>query len=378
VPEQTLGDLHANIACNEVGGRLLLEFMDEYGIDDIGPIADAIVESSEQAMRRKIREMPDGTYENRFQIEAQEEPLTLACRVEVAGETVDVDFVGTSPAIRMGINVPLTYSTAFATYTLKCLTVPNIPNNMGFVMPIRVTGPENCILNAQPPFPTGGRHVVGHYVASLIFGALADAVPQEVQAESGMLTLVNVQGTHREGRGVSSIYFASGGYGALRGTDGAPTTPSPTNMSGTPVEAWENLTSTTIERKALLTDSGGPGESRGGLGQEIVIRNDSGNDLTISCFGGRTDYPARGLHGGRPGTKRQYRLNGEPVHPKGRYVLKPGDVIALIEPGGGGFGDPKKRDPRRVLEDVRNGAVSREAAIRDYGVKVDREAGSPQ
>ena len=147
-------------------------------------------------------------------------------------------------------------------------------------------------------------------------------------------------------------------------------------MYGTPVEAWENLTSTTIEKKALLTDSGGAGESRGGLGQEIVIRNDSGNDLTISCFGGRTDYPARGLHGGHPGTRRQYRLNGEPVHPKGRYILTPGDVIALIEPGGGGFGDPRKRRPEKVLGDVLDGAVSPEAAVRDYGVEVDPEAGT--
>jgi N-methylhydantoinase B len=370
VPEQTLGDLHANIACNEVGNRLLVEFMDEYRIDDLRPIADAIVENSENAMRRKIREMPDGTYENSFQIEAQEEPLTLACRIDVKDETIAVDFAGTSPTIRMGINVPLTYSTAYVTYALKCVTVPHMPNNMGFVLPIRVSGPENCILNAQPPFPTGGRHVVGHYVAWLIFGALEKVVPEEVQAESGMLTLMNVQGTHRDGRGVSSIYFASGGFGALAGTDGASTTPSPTNMTGTPVEVWENLTSTTIEKKALLTDSGGAGKARGGLGQEIVFRNDSGHDLTISCFGGRTEYPARGMWGGGPGALRQYRLNGEPVHPKGRYILGPGDVIALIEPGGGGFGDPRERDPGKVLQDVLEGAVSQEAAARDYGVVV--------
>lgn len=376
VPDQTLGDLHANIVCNEVGGRLLLEFMAEYGIDDLTPLADAIIENPANAMRRKIRDMPDGTYEHRFQIEAREAPLTLACRVDVKGETIHVDFSGTSPAVNLGINVPLTYSNAYVAYAVKCVTVPRIPNNMGFVMPIRVTGPENCILNAQPPFPTGGRHVVGHYVASLIFGALAQVVPEQVQAESGMLTLMNVQGILGDGRGVSSIYFASGGAGALAGTDGVSVSPSPSNMTGTPVEVWENRTGTRIETKALLTDSGGAGEARGGLGQEIVFINDGGNDFTISCFGGRTEFPARGMFGGGAGALRQYRLNGKPVHPKGRYILGPGDVFTLIEPGGGGFGDPLKRDPVKVWRDVLEGAVSREAAERDYGVVVDDESGT--
>ena len=371
VPEQTLGDLHANIACNEVGARLLLEFMDEYGIDDLDPIADAIVASSEKAIREKIREMPDGVYENRFQIEARDEPLTLACRVAVEGDGMAVDFTGTSPIIGMGINVPMTYSAAFACYAVKCVTVPGIPNNVGCVTPITVTAPENCILNAVAPAPTGGRHVVGHYVNSLVLGALAEAIPDQVQAESGMLTLINVQGRHRDGRGVSSIYFTCGGFGALAGTDGAPATPSPTNMSGTPVEAWENLTSMTIARKALLTDSGGPGRNRGGLGQEIALVNDSGHDLTISCFGGRTEFPARGMMGGGDGSLRQYRINGEAVHPKGRYVLAEGDGIVITEAGGGGFGDARQRDPEALRRDVEDGAVSREAAFSDYGIEID-------
>ena len=147
-------------------------------------------------------------------------------------------------------------------------------------------------------------------------------------------------------------------------------------MTGTPIEVWENLTSTTVEKKALLTDSGGVGKARGGLGQEIRFRNDSGNNLTISCFGGRTEFPARGTLDGGPGALRQYRLNGNPVHPKGRYILGPGDVIELIEPGGGGFGDPLKRDPRHVLDDVLEGNVSRAAAARDYGVEIDAKARS--
>ncbi len=371
VPEQTLGDLHANLSCTEVGGRLLLEFMEEYGIDDLTPLADAIIESSERAMREKIVEIPDGTYENRIQIDGHTEPVTLACRLDVRGDGIEADFDGTSPAVGVGINVPLTYSRAFVMYAVKCVTIPNIPNNMGSVSPIRVTGPENCILNAQPPYPTGGRHTVGHFVTPLVMGALADALPDRVQADSGMITLMNVQGTHRDGRGVSSIYYSSGGYGALAGRDGLAAVPHPANMIVPPVEVWENLTSTTFESKHLLIDSGGPGQHRGGLGQEFMMRNDSTHPLTISCFATRTQFPALGMHDGKSGGPRQLQINGAVVPPKGRYVLQPGDVVTLRDAGGGGFGDPGARDRRHLARDIIEGAVSREAAARDYGMAVE-------
>ena len=371
VPRQTLGDLHANLSCTEVGARLLLEFMEEYRIDDLTPLADAIVESSERGMKQKIAEIPDGRYENRLEIEGPDAPIVLVCRIDIRGDDIHIDFTGTGPPVGIGINVPLAYAKAFAVYAVKCLTIPGTPNNIGCVTPIRVTAPENCILNALPPHPTGGRNIVGHFVNPLVFGALAEAVPERVQADSGMMNHLNVQGTHRNGRSVASLYYASGGFGALQGQDGIPVTPSPSNMTVPPIEVWENLTSMTVEKKVLLADSGGPGENRGGLGQEIVVTNDSEHDMTVSCLAARTHYPALGMLGGRSGSLRQYLINGEPVHPQGRYVLAPGDVVTIIEPGGGGFGNPQQRDPDLVVRDVHEGMVSREAAARDYGVDVD-------
>ena len=370
VPEQTLGDIHANLSCTEVGGRLLLEFMEEYAIDDLTPLADAIVETSERAMKEKIAEIPDGTYRKSVNIEGLDAPITLVCRIDIAGEKIHVDFTGTGPPVGIGINVPLGYAKAFAVYGVKCITIPGTPNNIGCVTPIQVTAPENCILNALPPHPTGGRNIVGHFVTPLVFAALADAIPDRVQADCGMMNHLNVQGTHRNGRSVAGLYYASGGFGALDGMDGAPVTPSPSNMTAPPVEVWENLTSMTVEKKRLLTDSGGPGKYRGGLGQEIVVKNDSGHDMTVACLAARTEYPALGMHGGGSGSLRQYLINDETVHPKGRYVLHPGDVITMIEPGGGGFGDPGQRERDDVVRDIREGAVSREAAARDYGVDV--------
>jgi N-methylhydantoinase B len=377
-PEHTLGDLHANIACTAVGGRLLFEFMDEYGISDLQPIADAIVESSENAIREKIQHIPDGRYGNRIQVEAREQPVTLACTVAVEGDGIHIDLAGTSSVVPMGINVPIAYSRAFAVYTVKCITVPNLPNNIGCVTPVRVTAPDNCILNALPPNPTGGRHAVGHFVSPLLYGALVKAVPEFVQADSGMQNLIQCQGTHRDGRPLSAIIYSAGGFGAVDGKDGPPTIPSPSNMIGAPVEVWESITSMRIDTKALVTDSGGAGKHRGGLGQEIALVNDTGYEMAMSCFGMRTEYPALGMLGGRPGALRRLQVNGASVDPKGRHVLKPGDLIEVVDSGGGGFGDPFKRDPEEVFHDVLEGAVSQEAAARDYGVAIDLETGTAQ
>ena len=366
VPEQTLGDLLANYSCTTIGGRMLNEFMDEYGLDSIDPLADAILEQSERAIREQIALIPAGVYRNRIEIEGRDAPLTLACELTIRDGEVHADFTGTGEAINSAINVPLCYTRAMACYAIKCLTTPRIPNNEGSVRPIHVSAPEGSLLNALPPSPTGGRHIVGHFVVPLIFGALADVVPERVQADSGMLNLINVQGRTRDGRGVSSIFFASGGFGALAGLDGAATTPSPSNMTGTSIEVWEDLTGMVIESKALLADSGGPGEFRGGLGQQIEFVNDSGSEVSIACLAGRTEFAPRGVNGGRPGGLRQIRINGRNVHPKGRYVLAPGDRLTTLESGGGGYGDPRKRDRKALAHDVAQGFVSARSAREDY------------
>lgn len=367
VPEQTLGDLMANMACTTVGGRMLNEFMDEYRLDSIDPLADAILEHSERAIREQISLLPDGKYRNRIDIEGIDKALVLACEVIISGDQIYIDFSGSSPSIRSAINVPFCYTRAMSCYAIKCLTTPHIPNNQGSVQPIQVSAPAGCLLNALSPSPTGGRHIIGHFVVPLLFGALAEILPNQVQADSGMMNLVNVNGLTRDGRPVASIFFASGGFGALQDQDGAATTPSPSNMTGTSIEVWENLTGMFIESKALLPDSGGPGEFRGGLGQRIEFINDSGGDVVISCMAGRTEFAPQGLRGGKPGALRQVLINDRLVHPKGRYVLAPGDRLTTLEAGGGGMGDPLQRARASVKLDLELGFISPEAARSDYG-----------
>ena len=131
-----------------------------------------------------------------------------------------------------------------------------------------------------------------------MLGDFASAYPEGDQADVGMMNIFNIQGRHRDGRTIASLFFLAGGFGALKGSTAA-ATPAPSNMGVVPTEIWENLTSMTVVKRELLPDSGGAGQFRGGVGQEVVLRNDTGNPLTISFMGQRTEFPAQGFHGGR-------------------------------------------------------------------------------
>lgn len=372
VPDQTIGDIFANINCNKVGEDKLVEFMAEYGLNDLQGLADQIIAVSEQAIRRELATFPDGTYSHEMQVDGAGEPVTLRCQVTVAGERIAISFEGTDGAVAGGVNVPFCYTNAMALYAVKCLTTADIPNNEGAVAPVSVAAPPGCILNAQFPSATGARHVIGHYVVPLVFGALAAAVPDRVQAESGMMNLVTVRGRKQSGEMFSSILFAAGGFGATRRSDGASTTPGPSNMAVTPVEVWEAETGTTIEAKRLLPDSGGAGTTRGGLGQEVVLRNTGTSPLVIACMGQKTDFPPSGAAGGGAGRPRRFLVEGRPVNPRGMFELAPGQALVLEEAGGGGFGAPHEREPKLVRRDLELGLITPEAAANIYRLDLQR------
>ena len=374
-PDQVIGDLMADVTGTLVGDRLIAEFMAEYGLGDLDALADDIIAASEGAVRARLADMPDGTYRNRIEVEAVTEAVTLACTVTIAGDGVAIDFTGTGPTQPMAINVPLCYTRAFATYAIKCLTTPGIPNNQGAVNPITVSVPAgDCILDARRPAATGGRHTIGWFIVPLISGALAEAVPERVQADAGMASMFLVHGVRPDGSEISTQYFLAGGLGAMADLDGHQTTPSPTNNAVVPSEVWEAETGMTVEYRRLLPDSGGPGQWRGGVGQEAALRNTADHPIAVSLFGMRTRFPAQGLAGGGPGAPRSFAVNGAAIAPKGRIVLHPGDLLTVREAGGGGYGAAMDRDPAAVLADLHAGFVSRAGALRDYGVTIDASA----
>jgi N-methylhydantoinase B len=375
VADEVLGDIQANITCNEVGARALLDFMSEYEVETLEELSDAISDHSASAMAAEIEAIPDGEYTNSIDIEGVTGPIRLAARIIVEGARVSIDFEGTDAPVRASINVPMCYTRAQSYYVIKCLTIPSLPNNEGAVRPIDVTAPADCILNAQPPWPTGGRHSVGHFIVPLLMGALAEALPDKVQADSSMMNVFSVKGSNRRGEGISSLFFLSGGLGAMHELDGRGTTPNPSNMTVVATEVWENLTDVTILERARLPDSGGAGQYRGGTGQVTTFQNDTDEPLDLALMGQRTEFPAQGFAGASAGQRRRYTLKEQSVDGKGRHLLAPGERISMYEAGGGGFGSASDRRPEAVLQDVLDGHVTAEGALKDYGVSVDVAGG---
>ena len=376
-PEEVLGDVHSQVVGNEVGGRQLLAFLDEFDLPDIEDLSDVIVERTEHAMRERIAALPDGDYRYGLEIDGFDAPVRIEVAVRVSGDELIVDFAGSSPPVSHGINVTLNYTAGYTTYGVKCAISPDVPNNEGSFRPVRVTAPEDCILNAPYPRAVGGRHLVGHFLPSAVFGALADALPERVIAPGAdALWDTQIFGEDpRTGKRFTYVWFSTGGAGALASKDGLSATAFPSGIAGVPAEVIEALSPVVLRRRELRRDSGGPGRFRGGLGQTLEIAVQGGRPFMFSGLYERIEHPAPGLHGGQPGAAGTLGTNRPDIElcAKTRVLLPAGTEITLELPGGGGYGPPWQRDPARVLADVRDGYVSIEQARAAYGVAIDPE-----
>ena len=376
VPDQVIGDIHAQEVGNQVGARKLIEMLEEFDLPDIEALSARILDRTEAAVRSAIAALPDGIYRDAIAIDGFDSPLSIACAIEVAGDTLRVDYAGSSPQVERGINVVLNYTHAYTTYTLMAVLAPGIPNNEGAFRPITVSAPPGSILNCSKPAPVSARHLIGHFVSQPLLTALSPLLPQRVLANgSAGLWNTMMDGISADGEEFAYIFFSAGGMGAAHNRDGLSATAFPSGIMGVPVEAIETAAPLLMHRRELRVDSGGPGTFRGGLGQVMELEMLSGAPANHSCMYDRTGSPALGLFGGKPGATGEVQLSdGTRPHPKSHYVLQPGQRVILKLPGGGGFGSPLERDPRRVLADVQAGYISREAAAREYGVLIDAAA----
>ena len=233
-------------------------------------------------------------------------------------------------------------------------------------------------MNCRFPAAVAARLVIGHFLTEIIYRALSAALPAKVIAASGGTPAVmNVfYGKRNDGRPWHSVIIRGGGMGAGAANDGNYVYIFPANGAGTPVEIFESDTPLIVEKRELLADSGGPGRTKGGVGKRVVFRvpDDSYAPIppvNLAMQSGRYTYPPEGLFGGKPGAKARFLVNGEPGNPYGLTQLKPGDVVTIDAPGGGGYGNPLEREPEMVEADVAEGYVTLEQARSDYGVVID-------
>lgn len=374
VPDQVFGDLEAQVIANSVAARRLSEFLDDTDVDDLQGLSSALQDRAEQAMRRAIEVIPDETYRSVLMADGFDaEETRIECAITVKGSTLHVDYTGTSKQIDRGLNSVMNYTYAYTVYPIKCALDALTPRNEGSYRSITVEAPLGSILNPRYPAPCSARQLTGHLLAGAVFSALGQAIPKQVIAGSGSApTLRSVySGLDRKGNRFSQVFFAAGGMGASAVQDGHNCTSFPTNTGSGSIEAFEAITPLIVRRKEFVPDSGGIGKFRGGLGQQVEIEVTSPEALRLSLLSDGQKYPPRGLFGGGNGAPVRIETgSGAKPHPKSRTSLEPGERLIMNFAGGAGYGLPAERGRAAILEDLRNGLVTVEAARRDYGIDI--------
>jgi N-methylhydantoinase B len=361
-PNQVVGDFYSLAACNEVGHRRLVVMMKEIGLASLDHLGEFIFSRTRDAMLERIEALPKGSWSNELTTDGYDAPVKLAATVSVRDDHVEVDFAGTDPMSRWGINCPIIYSKAYACYALKCVVAPDIPNNAASLAFFTVSSPVN-ILNAVRPAPVALRHIFGHMVPDLVLGAMAKALPGRILAE-GAGALWNIHISARpvaggEGRRAEVLMFNSGGMGARPGLDGLSATAFPSGVHTMPIEATEHTGPIVVWRKELRPGSAGDGEFRGGLGQVIEIAPTEGHEFDFSAMFDRVNHPPKGRNGGKYGVAGVVKLDdGTKLRPKGWQHVPAGRRLILELPGGGGYGDPARRSADARAEDRSKGYVS--------------------
>ncbi len=359
-PDQTVGDIWAQVSANELMEARVTRLIQEYGLESLDALGDELFGRSERAMRSAIRAVPDGTYRYALQSDGFEKPYTFKIALTVDGDAITADYTGTSPAQPRAINCVMAYTYAMTAYAVRCALLPGLPNNEGMYRPVTVQAPEGCLLNPKFPAAVVSRAQTGHYVPILVFGALHQVIPDKVMAGAGSpLWAVAQSGVREDGRPYTAVLFFNGGMGATAVKDGEHVLSWPSNISSTPVEVTERNSPLIVQHKRMRTGSGGRGRFRGGLGQDILFESASARPIVVSFMAERTRVPAPGLAGGGPGGLGDVRINGKRVDHRRQYVLERGDRVLVRTPGGGGYGAARERARALQARDRRLGYLGR-------------------
>ena len=384
VPDQVLGDIHAQMAACLAGERELSALLERYGPDKVVEYGEALQDYSERLARAAIARIPDGTYRFSDHIDGLGEdprPIEFHVSVTVEGEELTVDWTGTSPQVKGGINTPLSFCKSNVYAALRSIMPAEVPNCHGYTRPIHVVAPEGSVLNARYPAPCGARGITGYRIVDCIFGALAQAVPDQIAADgAGGSTLPSFGGWDGKKRFVFSECIM-GTWGATSRHDGQEGVPHmASNQANVPVEMIESDYPIRIERYGFAPDTGGAGQYRGGLGvvREYRVLAD---DIYFGVRSDKSIHPPHGLFGGEAGAPTVNLIRSEsgervlPPMPMKPITLRTGDLYRHVMAGGGGFGDPLEREPERVRADVLDGKVTIEHARAAYGVVLCHDMG---
>jgi N-methylhydantoinase B len=378
--KEVAGDLRAQVSANDRGIKRLTQLVTRYGLKDYHFYVDRLIEYSERLICSQIEKLPQGVFQAEDQLDDDGitgQPVHLKATITTRGDTVLFDFSGTDAQRPAPMNCNMTQTFTACVYVLKCLIDPDIPLNEGFYRPIQVFAPIGSAVNATHPTAIVGGWEVAMRICELLFKAFSQALPDKVPAGTkGTVCQVGFGGRDPRTNGYYCFYETlAGGYGGRLESDGPDAVQTHfQNTQNAPVEETELNYPVRIPRYSLVSDSEGPGRTRGGLGlcREYVF---VGHDAVFTTLSDRAKFPAEGLFGGSAGRCAHYSVTADgktsEIPSKGSVGVKPGDVIRVESPGGGGFGPAWEREVDLVLRDAREGKIGAGTAKERYGVAID-------
>ncbi len=387
ISDLVVGDMEAQIASAQIGAQRFLDLVKRYGKSTVANACEDLMDYSERLMRKAIADLPDGTYSATTYIDgflddasAHRRDLPISATITVKGDEMTVDLTGTAPQVSdRPINMPLEGTVDCAIWLtirsvlLDSVTYGPIPQNSGLTRPIRIVAPKGCLANPIFPAPVIARFCPGNALADTVMKALSQATPKQVSAGIGNLRVIAFSGDNAGAPWVH-MEILEGSYGGRHGVDGMDAVDTLfANTRNNPIEDMESHLPLRVDRYELREDVVAPGEWRGGIGsvRAFTYLGDGG----FSIEGDGHKFRPWGFGGGDDGQPARLdqisRGATQSMPSKVPYQkAKKGDRLVSYGPSGGGYGDPFKRDPAAVLENVLDGLVSAEAAKTHYGVQI--------
>jgi N-methylhydantoinase B/oxoprolinase/acetone carboxylase alpha subunit len=392
LPKQCWGDLQSQIASNIVAERRVRSLVKKYGIERGLEAMEEALGYSKRRFARMLERFPDGEYHGSDVMEDDGYgggPYRINVTVSKKGHRIVVDFAATDPQVRGPINLAWAGTKACAYVAVMAVVDPFVPMNSGVLDLIEVKAPEGCLVRPVYPAPVFCWGDPGERTIEVVLQALAQMAPDRAIASSdGSFNNVTGFSEHPD-TGEESLWyiFQSGGIGARPNKDGNNVEwPWLANGNNESMEIWEARYAVRFEKYEMVTDSGGPGRYRGGLGvsrqMQVLV------PTYISGCGDRQKIRPWGLFGGkeaapnrysviRGGTDWDFECLFRTLAPAkfSNLPLQAKDILNVTSGGGGGYGDPLDRDPQLVESDVLNGYVSPARAREEYGVRIDSRTG---
>lgn len=377
--DEFYADVQAQLSANQVGCKRLLELEQKTGSETLKDYMDKIINYTERRLRAALRDIPHGTYQFTDYLEGDGisgDPIKITACVQIDGERVKVDFTGTSPQVKGPVNATRSVTLACVFFAVKAVADPELPASEGIARVVEIITPAGTLVNPCFPAPVAHANInTAQRITDVVLGALAQAVPHRVTAAgTGSMSNFTIGGRDARQRYYSYVETYGGGQGAKFNQDGMDGVHvNMTNTMNTPVEVIEMNYPLRVNRYALIPDTGGPGEFRGGTGlaREITLLENA----TVSISTERNTIKPWGMQNGLPGKPSRCFIEipgGERGEIPGKVTreVPDGTTIILETAGGGGFGKTSGRNPAAVRQDVANGLVSATAALEEYGVHI--------